>query len=283
MNYFKRLTITQRFLASVCFFSLPLGVLFYFNIDQLAEKIAFARGEIAGNRFQRPAIRLVKALTDYQILAAENRSAEERSAQEKTVEGLIRQIETENHELAPTLRITDAGLHEVDMDNVRAAELAGKWSAVLTASQHSSPAEAAAKADQLIGDVRGLIGRVADTSNLTLDPEIDSYYLSDISSVAGVQTLNRIGSAQAAIIAALGKKRTLIADGPAVEVFAASLKESDMDRITGDAATALRENPKSSRGPSASLKSNLASSVAQYAADTQSLLNLLTAASRVSR
>lgn len=37
--FMNRFNITQRFVASVCFFALPLGVLFYFNLDQLSEKI----------------------------------------------------------------------------------------------------------------------------------------------------------------------------------------------------------------------------------------------------
>jgi hypothetical protein len=34
-----KLNIAKRILASVCIFSLPMGVLFYFNIEQLSQKM----------------------------------------------------------------------------------------------------------------------------------------------------------------------------------------------------------------------------------------------------
>jgi len=82
----NRLNIKQRFLGSVCFFALPLGVLFYFNIDQLSERIAFARAELAGNRFQQPAIRLVKALGDYQSGLASQRDSAATSAAKQAID-----------------------------------------------------------------------------------------------------------------------------------------------------------------------------------------------------
>ena len=38
-NFVNRLNIAQRFVAGVCCFAFPLALLFYFNVDQLSERI----------------------------------------------------------------------------------------------------------------------------------------------------------------------------------------------------------------------------------------------------
>src|SRR5580704_7346787 len=100
----NRLNVSQRFLASVCFFSLPLGVLFYFNMDQLPQKIAFAEQELAGNRFQAPAVRLLKALSDYQLATATAESKANLDATSQQVDELMTVLQKANDELGPRLQ-----------------------------------------------------------------------------------------------------------------------------------------------------------------------------------
>jgi hypothetical protein len=61
-----RLKIGRRFWAGTCLFTMPLGVLFYFNMDQLSAKIQFARQEMAGNGFQKPAVQLLKVVAVFE-------------------------------------------------------------------------------------------------------------------------------------------------------------------------------------------------------------------------
>ncbi|HUS08890.1 MAG TPA: hypothetical protein VMZ30_00385 [Pyrinomonadaceae bacterium] len=86
-----RLKIAQRFIASVCFFSLPMGMLLYFNMEQIADKIAFARQEVTGNHFQRPAVRLIGALADYQTGFGSQSVAAGSNDTGQKVEDLLRQ------------------------------------------------------------------------------------------------------------------------------------------------------------------------------------------------
>jgi len=275
-KFLNRLNIKQRFLASICFFSLPLGVLFYFNIDQLSEKIAFARAELAGNRFQQPAIGLVKALSDYQVGLAARDSAAAGAAKQQ-IEDLIRRLETANKEFGTKLAFTDKALKDAGLENLGVALLASKWQALQAASSGVSTKAQSDRYEQLLGDVRGLIGHAGDTSNLTLDPEMDSYYLADVTSVTTAQTLNRIGSAQVMLEPILQEHDVPASARTAMNVYSATLKESDFDRITGDLDTALKENAKSPRGQSPTLKANIEPAVARYKGDVQMLIDLLAA------
>jgi methyl-accepting chemotaxis protein len=272
----SRLNIGQRFVASVCFFSLPMSVLFYFNIDQLSKNIQFARGELAGNRFQRPAVRLLKALADYRLVADVRRGGDSGAAKQE-VDNLFHQLEAENRDLDVKLALTPAALKEAGMENLAVSAIETKWEAWQRDVQNGPSQAAADHYDQLVGDLRGLIGHAGDTSNLTLDPEMDSYYLADVTSVTAAQTLNRIGSAQIMVEPLLKDGKLQPAALRAIAISSAMLKESDFDRIAGDLDTALKENAKSPRGPSPTLKPGIEPLLARYKNDVQSLIDLLAA------
>jgi methyl-accepting chemotaxis protein len=106
---------------------------------------------------------------------------------------------------------------------------------------------------------------------------MDSYYLADVTSVTAAQTLNRIGSAQIMVEPLLKDGKLQPAALRAIAISSAMLKESDFDRIAGDLDTALKENAKSPRGPSPTLKPGIEPLLARYKNDVQSLIDLLAA------
>jgi hypothetical protein len=95
----NKLNVRQRLLASACLFSLPLGVLFYFNIAQLAEKIEFAREELSGDRFQSPAIGLLGALWEYRIASVAEPGGASAAEARRKADDLIQQLEAADREL----------------------------------------------------------------------------------------------------------------------------------------------------------------------------------------
>lgn len=166
MTIFRKLKIFHRFLGAVCCFSLPLGVLFYFNVDQLSEKVSFAEHEIEGVHQQRPLVQLLVSVGEFQVASLRHDPGAEAKRQE-------------------VLRYIDA------------AEKAGVKDAGLTKLKSRFDGGAAAVGqDDLTGEVQSVIAHVGDTSNLTLDPELDSYYLADVTSVVTAQTLKRIAAVQ---------------------------------------------------------------------------------------
>lgn len=269
---FNRLGISQRLLTSICFFSLPLGVLFYFNIDQLSQKIDFARLEIAGNQYQRPAIRLVNALATYRIAALMGQGVPDSSAAHE-VETDIHQLEDANGSVGAKLAFTDAALKDAGLSNLSVANIKSDWEAL----QHAPNDPTSKSYEQIVGDIRGLVSHAGDTSNLTLDPQADSYYLSDVTSVTVVQSLDRIGSSMAALEPLMKRGKLSAADRTQAAIYNAMLKESDFDRITGDLDTAFKENLKSARGKSPTLQANLEPLAAKYKKDVQALIDLLAA------
>ncbi|MGH8311104.1 MAG: methyl-accepting chemotaxis protein, partial [Steroidobacteraceae bacterium] len=145
----------------------------------------------------------------------------------------------------------------------------------------SSPATDAAAVDaqhaHLIADVRTMIAHLGDTSNLILDPDLDSYYTMDVTLLALPQTQDRISTivafAQelAARGSATGDERTRLM------LMAALLKESDLARVRADADVALNEDA-NFQGVSESLQKNLPAAIASYAQATGALIDTIESA-----
>lgn len=272
-NAFQRLSIAHRFLATLCVFALPLGVLFYFNLDQIAEKISFATSEIEGNHFQTPLVRLVQELGAFAVLAKQGRRAEV-TAKANDIEGLLQTLERRYHDSGTSLALTDTELSAAGLENLQLAKVQAKWKALAEAAL-SDAKTGEQRFDELVGDIRALIGHVGDTSNLTLDPEMDSYYLADVSSICAAQMLNRIDSA-AVFVEQQTQDRALSEEGrKQAAVFATVFRQSDFERITGDLDTAFKENTKAKRGASPTLKRNIEASLSRFTEDTQRYLGLL--------
>ncbi len=288
-RFLRQLGIGQRILLGVGFFALPLGVLFYFNLDQISADIRFAEKELMGNRYQQPLVRLIASVGAYQVTqlrtAGPGRVQGGRAAKsadapqggeaernlEKEVEDLFQKLEVLESELGPELGFSDAALQKEGLQSLRIASLRGQWRNLVASAPAGNWPVWAAAGDALVGQLRSAVARAGDQSNLTLDPEMDSYYLADVSSVAVGQTLARLrnlgwslGSRQAVGARQVGGHRILPSDRTQVAILAAALKESDFDRISGDLDTAFRENDRSARGASASLKRSLQPKKARY-------------------
>lgn len=98
------------------------------------------------------------------------------------------------------------------------------------------------KYDHLASDLRMMITHAGDTSNLILDPDLDSYYLMDVTLLALPQTQDRL-----ARVAKYGYD-ILVRGNPTDEervqlaVHAALLQEADLDRIIASTETSLNED-----------------------------------------
>ena len=247
-NHLRHLKISQRFLLAVCFFSLPLGVLFYFNLDQISFNIGFAESELAGNRFQRPLVRILRSSSDWAVATL---ARGDQGPARQAVDSGISQLETLEAELGPKLRLDAASLAKDGFEGVSVARIKQSWLGLAGSAQLDLKTFGEFQAA-----VRGLIARAGDASNLTLDPEMDSYYTSDISSIVAPQAMQRLG--QIGIWAFAAKDGMNSGTGRRqAAVFAAILKEADFDRLVGDIEVAGRENGRSPRGASPTLKPSL--------------------------
>lgn len=263
LKYFQGLSIGQRILASVCFFALPLGVLFYFNLEQLASNITFAEKELQGNAYQRPLLRTLKAVLEHQ---AQNPQAA------AELEESLRMLSGLEKEIGASIGFANNQLAQDGLDRLKVSQISAKWQRLKSLSPQAAAQQGQPLAEELVADLRSMISRAGDLSNLTLDPEMDSYYLADVSSVVTAQSLGRLRSMDVYLSSKLTKQGTLSpADRVEAAILASKLRESDYDRLLGDLDTAIFYNAKAPRGVSPSLKSSLVAPRAEYEKATQDL------------
>jgi signal transduction histidine kinase/DNA-binding response OmpR family regulator len=169
----NRLRYPQKF-ALICFlFTLPLALVMFLLVSQLNRNIDFTRKELQGVRYLRPLRGLLEHLALSQM-----------QARDLTVNGA-----TERPELIRLQAVVDEDfrqLKKVEEELGSALNTSQKYGVLAENGRflrenvlNLKPGDSADLHSQLIADVRRLISHAGDTSNLILDPDLDSYYLMD--------------------------------------------------------------------------------------------------------
>jgi methyl-accepting chemotaxis protein len=108
----------------------------------------------------------------------------------------------------------------------------------------------------LLVDVRALVQHVGDTSKLILDPDLDSFYLMDLTTVSLPQSILHLNAALAASARAVPGAPLLEDERQETSSVMSVLGESDLDRVSAAGVTAIRADAEF-YGTSASLQTDL--------------------------
>ncbi len=262
MRYYSNVKISWKLAAIGFAFVLPLGVLLVLSIQNINAQIAFSRLETQGNAFQRPLEKLLEVLPAI---------PSDPSAVSRVDQAFAELAEAEALHGAD-LQFTDEGLGMRNRSHLRPGAVASRWREAKGLS--GDPAAMKARIDALLDDVMGMITHAGDTSNLILDPDLDSYYTMDLTLLALPQTQRRL----AAILDFGG---TALSGGELshdvrrrFHTLAEMLAESDYNRILADTQTVLSEDP-NFYGASPALAANLTAGLERYKAATLPFLDML--------
>ena len=152
----KRLTYSRKMLVSGFFFCVPIVLLAYFLISNIGEQVEFAAKEHSGVRYLTPLKNTLAYLLDDRRAALSHGRAP--AAPDRVLAELDRAEASVGGELA-----TGGALVALK------AKIAAARMKTATPQARQAP----------VDDLLAMIVLVADNSNLTLDPDIDSYYLMD--------------------------------------------------------------------------------------------------------
>lgn len=255
---------------------LPMLAVTVFVINTSINKdINFGKQELRGNAYQRPLEQLLSLLPRYQ--AAVEEAARSAGTPRDGINALAQKIETALDALATmqaehgeALQFTPEGLASRKREHATLSALRGSWERLKQSPQAMGGRETVSN---MTGTLRAMIAHAGDTSNLILDPDLDSYYLMDITLCALPQSQDRLSRVILDVSAWL-RAGEAASNRTAIAVMAELLQQSDEDRITGDAQTVLNED-RNFYGPSESLQQNLPPAVAEYQKANQELISLL--------
>lgn len=257
----KKLSLGMRLLLNVLVFSLPVIVLTFLMNKSETVNIDFGVKESYGNRMQRPYEKLLQITSLIKLHDSYSAKTHMPSKDQlvadfnKTYDELL----NVHSDIGADLQFTDEGLKSRKRENASLENIMSLWKEK--------------KYDELIASIKAAIGQLGDTSNLILDPDLDSYYVMDITLLALPQMQDRIQSI-------LSQKDQLLASEPSSEtriqaaLFAAMLNEADLARVLNDSQTSLNEDP-NFFGTRSSLQKNLPETLAKLKSQTEEFIALL--------
>jgi PAS domain S-box-containing protein len=245
MKWFHNLKVAQK-LALISFvFMLPDSIMLYLFITSINENIHFAKLEQVGNEYQRPLERLLDLVPEQRLnarRAAEGRVAPESTARLQEIDAAFAAVEEVDRRIGRSLGFTPEGLAQRKREGCDVATLRAEWEKLRTErlASHASTAAQDAKYLKLIDGIRAMIAHAGDMSNLILDPDLDSYYLMDVTLMALPQTQDRLARVMADGEDLLQAKGDAIWQGRVtLATDLAFLKTDDLERIASSTETAL--------------------------------------------
>jgi signal transduction histidine kinase/CheY-like chemotaxis protein len=169
----NRLRYPQKFLLITALFALPLGVVMFFFLRVVQHDIEFSEHEKIGVEYIRPLDAVVQHVQQHRALTVAFLSG---------APDFKAQYEAKQLEIQEDIARVDAADRRFDS----ILESTAHWNAVkehwreLRAAVATSTPQAMADSHKaLVKEILLLIKHVGDTSNLILDPDLDSYYLMD--------------------------------------------------------------------------------------------------------
>ncbi len=239
--YFHKKILHQLLLGNLLAL-FPLVMLLYFLVINYNTDIRATRLELQGLEL----LQLLNQLAQ-DVALAQDEGAMGASLAADRIKNSFSTIEQWIEENGRALKITQDGLVQAGLANLHPARLRALW----TEWQNGSGARTL---EPLARDRQALFRRVGDTSNLILDPDLDSYYLMEL-------VLLDVPQLRQHIVALLQP-----IDGKMVSQQRShylALMQADEERITHAVTTALRED-ENFYGVSTGLHTNLPSAWEKY-------------------
>lgn len=212
---------TKLFINNV-FYAIPIFVLLCLMFNSYDKDLVFGQKEIMGNDIQRETMELLNLVVKNKKYHAE-------------MDPYITRVMAKFSDYEGSLLLDDNSLHDRKRDHIQKVALTQTFAGFK---------EGKVEAYKVLKDLRDLIVHTGDTSNLILDPDLDSYYLMDVTLLAAPQMADRFYEIEN-MLHELSAKPTVpmtIEEQVKMAVFLSMLRESDWGRIQGDITTAMNED-----------------------------------------
>jgi len=191
VKLFRRIQFQSKALIILAMLSLPVGVLGWNYFIDKADAIAFTQKEREGVAYAREVLPLVKLAQEQRAVAAaaqlKGGDSAALSAANDAFAAQLKKVEQIDAQIGADI---DTGKALAAVKEATVVAAAGDWSK--TYADYSKRVDA----------VLALLTQAADGSNLTLDPDLDSYYLMDGATAAlpiVIEATSRLGDRARAV------------------------------------------------------------------------------------
>ncbi len=262
------LKISHKLLLVSVAYSATIIVLAYFALLGAGiVQIKFAQQELLGNEYQRPLEKLLKLIPEHGLVVRDSNAATSEASPGASLASMIDDgiaaLQGVQARIGASLQFTDEGLAAVGRSNAKPDVLSAKWDELKTGKRGASATESDARHDELVSLLQAMIVHAGDKSNLILDPDLDSYYVMDLTLLAIPQTQVRLGQVLSLGTSILRERPLNEQERVRFAVMAQMILESDIARIKASSDTAFQEDV-NFNGRSDSLRSALTPLIKAY-------------------
>ncbi len=256
----NRLRYPNKFALISLFFMLPLGLALYFFVSEINSKIEFGAKEFRGDIYLRPLRQLMESVPNAKRRARDFLGGE--VLQRPDLITLHQEIDGQFE----AVRKVDRQLGNEMETAGRMDALDENWSYLKEKAVHVDAETSAKLYDKMIEEVRSLISLVGDTSNLILDPDLDSYYMMDVVLLRLPDSEEQLAQFQYRVQEIL-KDQTITPEERAEVITMSGLIRSNLDGMRHSVETAMKNNPADT------LRPTLQSPFEEYASSITQLFN----------
>ncbi len=251
----ERMSVGRMLLLMGASFLLPVALSSALLTRNLRHDISIAQLEVAGLRYQKPLVEMQVALVEYAAGAREHAGTDPQRAM-RAVDASFAALESLQVELGERLQTTPESLSLQEKGDLELAKLEAAWNELRAGAASLSDYDRDAKVRAFGAQVLALISHVGDSSTLILDPDLDSYYLMDLTTVVIPGSMQHLDAMLARSAAAPSGRP--FDDGDRIELYTLSalLQADDLEHASASGRTALRSDP-DFYGTSESLQSSL--------------------------
>jgi len=279
MKLFKRMKLWQKIALTIGAFAVPLAFLAVYLYRGYDKDIKFAQWEKYGNEYQRPLEQLLQRLPEHQLLARRYLAGEKGLAaalagKQAEVDAALTALEAVDARIGEKLQFTDEGLAKRHREHARPRNLKAVWQSLKSQLDKLTPESSNEQHAKLVATVREMIEHSGDLSNLILDPDLDSYYMMDLTLLVLPQTQDRLTTVIAYGEDFLQRKSPDTKERIQLASYGALLKEADMDRVLGSTQNSLTED-QNFYGTSETLQRKIPPALADYKVATEAFLELI--------
>lgn len=273
--------ISHKLMLISASFLLPIAVLLYFTVAGINYDIRFATLELYGNHYQRPLEELLELIPRHgdmagRVAAGDTKLQKRLTTTQSRISQSLQRLSDVDRQIGVDLQFTDEGLGKRQRTQASALALTADWDRLEKELSSLDADEIARRHDELTVKIRTMISHAGDTSNLILDPDLDSYYLMDITLLALPQTQDRLGRIRHEAREILKADQLTDEQRLRLSVLAVQLQESDLERIVASTQTALNEDP-NFYGESPTIR-NVEQPLENYSNACESLIAILNSA-----
>jgi methyl-accepting chemotaxis protein len=199
--------------------------------------INFAKKERLGIVYQKPVEKLFRAislhrLTYHAAALGDTESAQQLKSLNQEVINAFIEFKEVNQEIGEALEFTSAGLNKRGRKEAGYAAALAEWQKVVDTHNY----------EPLFYSLRATIAHLGDTSNLILDPDLDSYYLGDLVIGSLPQNQERIQEVLIEVEPMLVRGTLTNSERITTGIYYSMLKKVDYQRAVNSVQIALNED-----------------------------------------